>query len=137
MTKVPPSPEVFLAAMENNRKVFWEEYTASMERGRDFQAKATQMVRESEPAAEGFGEMKAEFAGRRTWRSVFGRHVQDYTYSQFSEAQKAVKDNGWYMTRATMFAGLATMEFSRASALLAHVSRLDTRIAMHKASQVG
>lgn len=109
------------------RNQLWAEYKACMQRGTEYQRKATAMHNESEPAAESYVEMRKDFRAR-SGNDGYGDATNDYKYSQYSDAKKAVGDNQWYMQRAIMFAGLAQMEFAKAAALMQNIVRIEAKL---------
>lgn len=113
--------------LARRRDVLWADYRDCMTMGTGYQRLATQMVNESEPAAEQYVEMRKVYR-RRHGPDGFGDAVNDFMYSQMSEAKKAVGDNQWYMQRATMFANLAQMEFAKAGVLMQHIVRIESRL---------
>jgi hypothetical protein len=100
-----------------------EIYRQEMALGRQFQDRAWQMRNEAEAASDGYVDMRGQYRDRVA-DDGFGNATNDYRYSQYSEAQKAGKDNAWYMIRAQMDAQMATMHFAKASAIQAEIHRL-------------
>lgn len=100
-----------------------EMYRLEIKQGTDLQATAWKHWKDAEQAAKDYVAMRAEFRSR-AGNDGHGDATNDYKYSQYKEPQTAGKDNAWYMTRAQTAALLATMHFTKASAIQAEIHRL-------------
>lgn len=100
----------------------FNQYKHEMVQGTELQKNAWAMMNESEPAAEQYVEMRKEYRARKG-SDGYGNATNDYAYSQYSEAKKAVGDNQWYMQRAIMFSNMAQMHFAKAAAIMADILR--------------
>jgi hypothetical protein len=113
-------------------KFLFGEYHKEMNTGTRMQEQAWMMMNEAESAAEGYVEMRKTFRARKG-PDGYGDATNDYSYSQFSDAKKAVGDNQWYMQRAVMRAGVAQMHFAKATAWMTQIQRTEALIAQLEA----
>lgn len=104
------------------------QYRQCMKQGRTMEELAyVMLVGEADPASEAYVRMRAEFRERHG-NDGFNNAVRDATYATLAVAQAAGKDHAWYQARAQAYAGLATMEFTKAAAIMADIRRLQEAV---------
>lgn len=106
----------------------FDQYKQCMKQGRAMEELAyIMLVGEADPASAAYVRMREEFR-QRHGDDGFTNAVRDATYATLAVAQAAGKDHAWYQARAQAYAGLATMEFTKAAAIMADITRMTDAI---------
>lgn len=122
---MPTSPRQVRRSLDD---ITWTLYVETMQQGRAFEQEAERCRMEAERAFKEVGDMKQEGRDRQAGEAerMLPQHERatDVRTGTMKVMADAKADHVYYSTQAATYAGLATMKYAKASAVLAKIGPL-------------
>lgn len=122
---MPPTPRQVRNSLDD---ITWTVYVETVQQGRAFEQEAERCRMEAEQAFADVGAMKAEGRTRVHVEPerMLPQHerASDVRTGTMKAMADAKADHVYYSTQAATYAGLATMKYAKATAVLAKINAL-------------
>lgn len=122
---MPPTPRQVRNSLDD---ITWTVYVETMQQGRAFEQEAERCRMEAENAYKDVAGMKQEGRDRQAGEAerMLPQHERatDVRTGTMKAMADAKADHVYYSTQAATYAGLATMKYAKATAVLAKINAL-------------